>query len=415
MRADQILHYDEPVYSGQFSDDGNFYYSVCQDFKVRMYDTSNPYNWRHYKTVSYPFGSWALIDASLSPDNKWLVYSSHSSLVSIAPTDPLDRGDPYILNLDGGLQGRDVELARRHNFSIFSIRFSGDGRELVAGTRQNSIVLYDIEKRSVLHTIIGHEDDVNAVCFGDKDEPHIIYSGSDDGVLKVWDRRSLNDRREAGAFVGHRGGLTYIDSKNDGRYVLSNGKDQTAKLWDVRMAYSSAQFHNEDMAQYTRYAQYDYRFMDETDIDHEPHPRDNSVVTFRGHRVERTLIRCHFAPPDSANSRYVYSGSSNGKVHIWDMDSTVRKVIDVGEATKGTRRNDGRQRFYAVGDDGEWETCVRDVSWHPHAPVLAGKLNLSLLTQSISRLTLRTSFGVELLQHGPRHNIGALLHRRPRG
>ena len=373
MRADQILHYDEPVYSGQFSDDGNFYYSVCQDFKVRMYDTSNPYNWKHYKTVSYPWGSWTLTDASLSPDNKWLVYSSHSALVSIAPTDPLDSGEPYSLNMDDGQQGQDLELARHRNFSIFSIRFSGDGRELVAGTRQNSIVLYDIERRTVLHTILGHENDVNAVCFGDKDEPHIIYSGSDDGILKVWDRRSLNDRREAGAFVGHKGGLTYIDSKNDGRYVLSNGKDQTAKLWDVRMAYSSEQFHSEDMTQYTRYSEYDYRYMDETDMDYSAHPKDNSVVTFRGHKVMRTLIRCHFAPPDSANSRYVYSGSSDGKVHIWNMDSTVAKIIDVAKATKGTRRNDGRRRYYAFDDEGEWDACVRDVSWHPHAPIMAGK------------------------------------------
>lgn len=380
MRAEQIIHYDEPVYSGQFSDDGNFYYSVCQDFKVRMYDTSNPYDWKHYKTVSYPWGSWTLTDASLSPDNKWLVYSSHSALVSIAPTDPLDRGDPYTLNLEGGLEGHDVELARRMNFSIFSIRFSGDGRELVAGTRQNTIVLYDIEKRSVIQTIMGHENDVNAVCFGDKDEPHLIYSGSDDGVLKVWDRRSLNDRREAGAFVGHKGGLTYIDSKNDGRYILSNGKDQTAKLWDVRMAYSTEQFHAEDMTQFTRYSEYDYRYMDDMDVDYTPHPKDNSLVTFRGHKVQRTLIRCHFAPPDSANSRYVYSGSSDGKVHVWNMDSTVAKVIDVAEATKGTRRSDGRRRYFAFDDDdNEWEACVRDVSWHPHAPVMAGKWFLPML------------------------------------
>lgn len=35
-------------------------------------------------------------------------------------------------------------------------------------------------------------------------------------------------------FLGHTEGLTYIDSKGDGRYVISNGKDQTCKLWDLR-------------------------------------------------------------------------------------------------------------------------------------------------------------------------------------
>lgn len=34
--------------------------------------------------------------------------------------------------------------------------------------------------------------------------------------------------------LGHIDGITYIDSKNDGRYLLSNSKDQSIKLWDMR-------------------------------------------------------------------------------------------------------------------------------------------------------------------------------------
>lgn len=72
---------------------------------------------------------------------------------------------------------------------------------------------------------MGYENDVNVVCFGDKDELYFIYLGFDDGVLKVWDWCSFNDRCEVGVFVGYKGGLMYIDSKNDGWYIFSNGKD----------------------------------------------------------------------------------------------------------------------------------------------------------------------------------------------
>jgi len=88
---------------------------------------------------------------------------------------------------------------------------------LVAGTTGGSIVVYDIESRRSLHRIFSHDEDVNAVCFADSSSPHILYSGSDDTTLKVWDTRSLGDSRAAGAFVGHIEGLTYIDSKGDGR------------------------------------------------------------------------------------------------------------------------------------------------------------------------------------------------------
>jgi DDB1- and CUL4-associated factor 11 len=137
---------------------------------VRMYDTSNPYNWRYYKTVSYPFGRWTLTDADLSPDNKWLAYTSLASIVCLAPTDPNDTGDPYSLDL--GYR----TATSRSDFPIYSARFSGDGRNIVAGTGLASIIVYDIERRTRLHHVRGHNADVNAVAFADKLSPHILAS-----------------------------------------------------------------------------------------------------------------------------------------------------------------------------------------------------------------------------------------------
>ncbi|CAK7274375.1 hypothetical protein SEPCBS57363_006130 [Sporothrix epigloea] len=394
--ADLIMQYPAPVYLGQFSDDGNFFYNATKDFRVRMYDTSNVNEWKHYKTVVHPAGRWTMTDADLSPDNKWLAFTSMMPQVCLAPTDPNDKGEPYLLNLGTPMPGAPGAQRYYHNFAIFSVRFSGDGRELVAGNSDAAIVVYDIESRTVLHNIEGHKHDVNAVCFGDKLSPHLLYSGSDDATIKVWDRRSLGDGRAAGAFVGHCEGITYIDSKGDGRYILSNGKDQTMRLWDLRMAISMPDFDAKDPLQLTSYSLYDYRFQRYNDDLFFKHPHDNSVVTFRGHRVERTLIRCHFSPPGSSDGRYVYSGCHSGKVHIWNMDATVAGQIDICDATQDTMlacinaerdmatmapvetpsslrvyddRRHGRQRLqnYFSQDS----LCVRDASWHPTAPVLA--------------------------------------------
>src|SRR5262249_1135573 len=142
--------------------------------------------------------------------------------------------------------------------------------ELVAGTNAQSLVVYDIESRRVLHHVTGHEEDVNAVCFADVLSPHVLYSGSDDCTIKVWDRRSMADGRPAGAFVGHIEGLTYVDSKGDGRYVLSNGKDQTMKLWDLRMAMTTDRFAELNPARHTRRWGFDYRRSEFPDDDWYP-------------------------------------------------------------------------------------------------------------------------------------------------
>jgi WD repeat-containing protein 23 len=182
----------------------------------------------------------------------------------------------------------------------------------------------------------------------------------------------MGDGREAGAFMGHTEGLTYVDSKGDGRYVLSNSKDQTMKLWDLRKMMTSADVENLDPHEYT--TGFDYRF--------EPYPaqyrriakNDCSVVTFQGHRVLKTLIRCHFSPPGSTNSRYVYSGSEDGKVYVYNMDATLAGTIDVGKATIDSRPRepDAYATAYEMSGEMLWRTCVRDASWHPNVPMLAG-------------------------------------------
>lgn len=377
--ADRIIHYDSRAYSGQFSDDGNFFFSCTQNFKVQMYDTSNPYHWKYYKTVDFPFGQWTITDATLSPDNRFLAYSSIRHTVCLAPTDPNDRNEHSLLDFTqyapGAIlgDGRHAAYMGRQGFGIWSLRFSGDGREVVAGTSDHSVLVHDLETRRTILKLRKHGDDVNAVCFGDKSSPHILFSGSDDQTLRVWDRRSMGDGREAGVFVGHTEGLTYVDSKGDGRYVLSNGKDQMMKMWDLRKMTSPHDFDQMNLARYT--TSFDYRFAEFSHSDWEPNPHDNSVVTFRGHSVMKTLIRCHFSPPTSTNSRYVYSGSEDGKVYIWNLDGTQKATIDVGNATKDTRPklNGGQENYdWDMGySSHQWKTCVRDASWSPTVPVIA--------------------------------------------
>ena len=336
-----------------------------------MYDTANPYNWTYYKQVSYPFGQWTITDASLSPDNKFLAYSSIRSMVCLATTDPDADTDPWLLEFSESSRPR---LGGWHggHFGIWSVRFSGDGRELVAGTSDNSVCAYDIESRQTVLHIEGHMDDVNAVCFGDKLSPHLLYSGSDDATVKVWDRRSMNDKRAAGVFLGHTEGLTYIDSKGDGRYVLSNGKDQTMKLWDLRKMVDTAKADGIDPTQWS--APFDYRFEPYDTSKYYQHPHDCSLVTFRGHSVLKTLIRCHFSPAGSSDSRYVYTGSEDGSVYIYNLDATLAGKVNVKKATKNTRpRGQEDVDFMDFDNDGHgtWKTCVRDASWHPNAPIIA--------------------------------------------
>lgn len=128
---------------------------------------------------------------------------------------------------------------------------------------------------------------MNAVGFVD-DTSNILYSGSDSGVLKIWDRRSLNESnpKEVGVLIGHLDGITYIDSKNDTRYLISNSKDQTIKLWDMRVFSNKS---DENLApsfrrQIRYHSRWDYRW---DEVPKECKLKENYLIFSRNQKANR--------------------------------------------------------------------------------------------------------------------------------
>lgn len=67
--------------------------------------------------------------------------------------------------------------------------------------------------------------------------------------VQVWDRRCFVAKdKPAGVLMGHLEGVTFIDSRGGGRYFISNGKDQTIKLWDTRKMSSNTSWYDYFMA-----------------------------------------------------------------------------------------------------------------------------------------------------------------------
>lgn len=52
------------------------------------------------------------------------------------------------------------------NFSIYSVKWSGDGREVIAGTNEERVYIFDVETSRVVAYVDGHDDDVNTASLG---------------------------------------------------------------------------------------------------------------------------------------------------------------------------------------------------------------------------------------------------------
>ncbi|KAL6532289.1 L14B [Orobanche gracilis] len=223
-----------PAYVSQFSDDGSLFVAGFQESRIRIYDVDM--GWKVHKDIHARGLRWTITDTSFSPDRRFLVYSSISPVVHIVDVGSGKKESHANVTeihevLDFSSSGDDYD---DYSFGIFSVKFSTDGRELVAASSDKSIHVYDLESKRQSLRIPAHLSDVNAVCFADE-SGHVIYSGSDDHLCKVWDRRCFVTRgKAAGVLMGHLEGITFIDTRGDGRYFISNGKDQATKLWDIR-------------------------------------------------------------------------------------------------------------------------------------------------------------------------------------
>ncbi|KAL6910009.1 hypothetical protein ACP4OV_001267 [Aristida adscensionis] len=330
---------DSRAYVSQFSADGALFVAGFQGSHIRIYDVDRGFS--IHKDIHARSLRWTISDVSLSPDQRYLVYSSLGPIVHIVNVrNAAKESYANVTDIHDGLdfsQHEDVQ----YSFGIFSVKFSSDGRELVAGSNDDSIYVYDLHANKLTLRLPAHTSDVNTVAFADE-TGHLIYSGSDDTLCKVWDRRCLSTGEAAGVLTGHFHGVTHIDSRGDGRSFISNGKDQAIKLWDIRKMMSNADSYADRVPSWDyRYSRYPQQYKQLK------HPHDQSLATYRGHSVLRTLIRCYFSPAYSTGQRYIYTGSYDSSVYIYDVVSGVQV-----EKLKGH------------------QLAIRDCSWHPFEPTL---------------------------------------------
>ena len=79
-------------------------------------------------------------------------------------------------------------------------------------------------------------------------------------TMKHRDRRSLgSSQKPSGVLIGHTEGITNVSAKGDGRYIISNGKDQALRLWDLRKMRTNAEYEDVVDSHYGIRG-YDYRY-----------------------------------------------------------------------------------------------------------------------------------------------------------
>jgi WD40 repeat protein/serine/threonine protein kinase len=122
---------------------------------------------------------------------------------------------------------RHVRSFEGHTGSITSVAFSPDSTQILSGSQDNTLRLWDMAAGRCLHPFEGHTSWVFSVAFSP--DGSLVLSGSWDNGLRLWDTVTGRCLR---IFGGHTGSVNSVAFSPDGRRVLSASSDGSLRLWD---------------------------------------------------------------------------------------------------------------------------------------------------------------------------------------
>ncbi|KJH71487.1 serine/threonine-protein kinase [Aliterella atlantica] len=114
-----------------------------------------------------------------------------------------------------------------HQDWVYSVAISPDSQTIVSGSKDNTIRLWNLATGKQLHTLTGHSSYVNSVAISP--DSTTIASGSYDKTVKVWHLKT----RQVDTLQGHSREVLAVAISPNGKKVVSGSVDRTIKIWDL--------------------------------------------------------------------------------------------------------------------------------------------------------------------------------------
>eukprot|EP01130_Rhizamoeba_saxonica_P015026 TRINITY_DN665_c0_g2_i1.p1 TRINITY_DN665_c0_g2~~TRINITY_DN665_c0_g2_i1.p1 ORF type:complete len:537 (+),score=103.49 TRINITY_DN665_c0_g2_i1:48-1658(+) len=240
-----------------FSEDGSFFATGGSDRVVRLYESFSG----SLKTQLSGCER-AITCIKFSPDNEFILAASTDRAVRIWSVS----------------MGRVRHSLQGHLGKVYAAAFSFDSQKVITGSHDRKIKIWDLQKGYCIRTVFCYSS-VNDLCLSN--DGGLIVAGHVDNRLRFFDSRNGDCVHEISDI--HSGQITSVTLSPDGTHVLTNSRDNTLKLIDIRT------FETENTYGHTEYK--------------------------NGMNWTRATL--------SPDGRYIATGSEDGKIYIWDRFTGV--------------------------------------------------------------------------------------------
>lgn len=288
---------------------------------------------------------------------------------------------------------------------INSIDFSQDGSNLISSSEDDSIVIYDCEKGTTKRTLQSKKYGVDLIHHTHASNTAIHTSNKVDDTIRYL---SLHDNKYLRYFHGHTKKVVTLCMSPADDTFLSGSLDKTIRLWDLKsqqcqglmhlMGRPVANFDPEGLIfavgiNSESVKLYDLRSFDKgpfntfklpqagrevnwTGIKFSPDGKnimittDSSIIytidAFQGQpqqtlsigqpSVSKDIIEASFSP----DSQYIFSGSHDGCIHVWNANDGRKVAVLKGERTDPVTCVQFNPKYMMLAS-----TCTKMSFWIP--------------------------------------------------
>jgi len=256
--------------------------------------------------------------------------SDGASLISSAEDDQI-----VIYDCERGVQKRSINSKK---YGVDLIHFTQNKAHVVhASTKENDIIRYlNVGENKYISYFRGHSKRVVTLCMSPTDDSFL--SGSLDKTIRLWDLRSANCQG-----LMHLAGRPVAAFDPEGLIFAAGINSESVKLYDLRSfdkgPFSSFKFSADKDIEWTglKFSPDGKTILISTNGSHIrliDSFSGNTLQTFTGHLNSKNIpLEASFSP----DSQFVISGSTDGRVHIWNAENGTKVCVLNGDHTEPVR------------------------------------------------------------------------------
>ena len=159
-----------------------------------------------------------ILSLCFSPDSRLLAVATLDNTVKIFFVDSLK----LFLTLYG------------HKLPVLNLSISSDSKLIATCSADKNVRIWGLDFGDCHKAFFAHQDSVMQVSFiphpVERDENHIVFSASKDGVLKSWDGDKFEQIQK---MEGHHGEIWAMAVSRTGEMVVTASHDKSIRVWEV--------------------------------------------------------------------------------------------------------------------------------------------------------------------------------------